>query len=133
MNVKQLFSNYYQIIAVMDNDDCPAADFMANGEASTRASREGLNLMLSRTAENGLDGIPALWIHEADKQNGIYEYIKGPLRLFFFKGEGKQIVVCTVGGRKKGQKADKPSVNKSIEFKNKYFDALKKNMLKVTK
>lgn len=133
MDVKQLFSNNYQIIAVMDNDDCPAADFMANGEASTRASREGLSLMLSLIAENGLNGIPAACVHEADKKNGIYEFIKGPLRLFFFKGAGRQIVVCTVGTRKKGQKADKPSVNKSIEFKNKYFDALKKNMLKVTK
>lgn len=87
--------------------------------------------MLAYTSEHGFDDLPAAWTHEADKKKGIYEYIKGPLRLFFFKGEGKQIVVCTLGIRKNGQKVDKSCVNKSKTYKDDYFSALKNNTLRV--
>lgn len=133
VDVKELFLGSYQIVAIMDGDVCPTEDFIVNGEETTRASREGLYKMLSDTSKNGLDGIPSAWIHEANKKNGIYEYVKGPLRLFFFKGAGKQIVVCTVGGRKNGNKADKPSVNISKQYRDAYLHALKTNTLRVIK
>ncbi len=67
----------------------------------------------------------------ADKARGIYEFRKGPLRLFFFKGEGRDIAVCTSGVRKSGAKGDKPSVNKAAAWKAGYFDAVANKNLEV--
>ena len=85
--------------------------------------------MLDRVSEDGWQGVPAAWTHEADKARGIYEFIKGTLRLFFFKGERGQIAVCTCGVRKTGQKANKAAVDRAARLRDAYFEALKNNTL----
>ncbi len=117
----------------MDGDTCPALEFLLDGEASTAASRQGLLEMLMRVAELGFQGVPAKWTHEANKSEQIYEFVKGDLRLFFFKGQGRQIAVCTAGVMKKGQKADKGMVSLSASIKSAYFAALQSGTLKVKK
>jgi hypothetical protein len=129
--VKVLAEMRFRIVAVYDGADCPAEDFIKQGEETTKASRDGLLEMIGHVAERGLQSIPAAWWHEADKARGIYEFRKGPLRLFFFKGAGKDIAVCTSGVRKTGQKADKPSVNKAATWKADYFDAVANRKLEV--
>jgi hypothetical protein len=83
----------FEIVAVMDGDECPAESFLLHGEESTEAVRYGLMHMLGTIAENGLQNVPHAWVHEANKNLKIYEFIKGPLRLFFFKGKNGQIAV----------------------------------------
>lgn len=133
MKVKELFYEQYQVVAVMDGDDCPAEDFLVEGEASTESSREGLMVMISHIAEYGFQNCPSGWTHEVSKPDGIYELIKGRLRLFFFKGTGKQIVVCTHGIMKKTQKASKQEVSKAKAYKDSYEAAQGENQLKVVK
>lgn len=87
--------------------------------------------ILQYVAENGLQKAGPKWTHEADKALKIYEFIKGPLRLFFFKGEGGQIAVCTAGVRKSGNKADKASVKKAYDLSVEYDKAIKAYTLKV--
>lgn len=87
--------------------------------------------ILGHVAEKGLQNVPSAWFHEADKAKGIYEFIKGPLRLFFFKGQGNDIAVCTAGIRKKADKADKKSVNKADAWRNDYFAAIDNTTLEV--
>lgn len=89
--------------------------------------------MLEYVATNGLQVMPVAWSHEADKANGIYEFIKGPLRLFYFKGLNGEIAVCTSGVRKSGQKADKAAVAHAIDLKKKYMTAVKHNTYEVAK
>lgn len=115
----------------MDGDLCPAIDFLVCGEATTESSRNGLIEMLDAVSAMGLQGVPSAWWHEANKQLGIYEFVKGRLRLFFFKGASGQIAVCTTGVMKSGQKADKASVKKATEFRDLYFAAHAANTLKV--
>lgn len=131
MNLQELFDDKFQVVAAMDGDSCPVLAFLLQGEASTEASRQGLLEMLMRVAELGFQGIPSKWTHEANKQEQIYEFVKGDLRLFFFKGAGRQVAVCTAGVMKKGQKADKGMVNLSASIKSKYFSALQLGTLKV--
>lgn len=133
MNLQELFDDKFQVVAAMDGDACPALDFLEHGEASTEASRLGLLEMLMRVAELGLQGLPPKWTHEANKKEQIYEFVKGDLRLFFFKGQGRQVAVCTAGAMKKGQKADKGMVNLSSTIKSDYFSALQSGTLKVIK
>lgn len=109
----------------MEGDTCPAEDFLSVGEKSTEGCRAGLALMLAHVAQNGLQSCPSSWWHEANKLWGIYEFIKGPLRLFFFKGENGDIAICTTGVLKKGQKADKSAVKRAHEWRVAYAHAIK--------
>lgn len=121
----------YRVVGVMEGDQCAAEDFLLQGERSTAASREGLVTMLGYVATNGLQNMPNAWSHEADKPAGIYEFIKGPLRLFYFKGLNGEIAVCTSGVRKSGQKADKAAVAHAIAMKKQYMTAVKNNTYEV--
>lgn len=130
MRLKLLFEDNFQIVAVMDGDECPADKFINNGEDNQKA-RLGLQEMLGHVAEKGLAEVPSGWFHEANKKERIYEFIKGDLRLFFFKGEGKQIAICTSGVRKKGQKADKAAVAKAADSRKTYIAAIAANTIEV--
>lgn len=131
MNLVEIASSKFKVMAVMDGNTCPAIDFLVSGEATTQSSRSGLLVMIETVAENGLDGVPPTWLHEASKQHGIYEFIKGRLRLFFFKGANGQIAVCSGGVLKKTGKADKSAVSKAAEFKARYFADMAANNIKV--
>lgn len=132
MRVKILASGVVcDVVAVVDGDYCPAEDFLVAGDPTTESYREGLYQMLEHVSNMGIDMVPQAWKHEANKQEGIYEFIKGPLRLFFFKGEGRQVAVCTGGVRKKGNKADKGAVAKASVFRANYTQAVQSQTLEV--
>ena len=131
MNLKLLAQSKYQIVGVMVGNECAAELFLKDGEKSTLSARLGLVKFLEKVAEVGLNNVPSAWFHEVDKKHGIYEFIKGPLRLFFFKGQRGQIAVCTTGVRKSGQKVDKSSVSKAALMQAEYFAALNDNSVKV--
>lgn len=124
MKVKVLAEHTYQVVAVVHGDRCDAEDFLLTGDATTSAMRRGLFEMLKAVAERGLQGVPSLWWHEVDKPNGIYEFSKGALRLFFFKGADRQIAVCVSGIRKTSQKVDKGAVRTATSTKANYFNAV---------
>ncbi len=112
----------FRIVGVMQGDACPALDFLTNVSANHSSSRDGVLEMLAHVAEKGFQGVPAGWAKEANKQHHIMEFKKGDLRLFFFHGRNGDIAVCTCGAVKKGQKADKASVNLSAKMKQQYDD-----------
>lgn len=87
--------------------------------------------MMQHIAEHGFHNVPSGWSHEASKQHGIYELVKGRLRLFYFKGKDKQIVVCTHGAMKKSQRASTKEVNKAKSYKDDYTEACKNDVLEV--
>lgn len=87
--------------------------------------------MLQHVAKSGFQGVPSKWCHEANKKEQVYEFIKGPLRLFYFKGKGKQIAVCTGGVRKKGSKADAGAVATAAGMRQAYMKAVEENTLEI--
>ena len=131
MKTRLLFEDTYRVVGVMEGKQCPADDFLTHGEKSTEASRLGLSAMLAYVAENGLQNMPRAWSHEVSKENGIYEFIRGSLRLLYFKGLNGEIAVCAVGVRKSGQKADKAAVARAVEMKKAYLKAVNNNTYEV--
>ncbi len=129
MKVKQLACGRFEVVAVIEGDECPAEQFLRHGEATTKAARYGLTLMLRQVAAEGLQNVPSAWFHEADKERQIYEFIKGALRLFFFRGKNGQVAVCVAGVRKTGQKANKFAVDKAAKCRDDYYKALESNAL----
>lgn len=132
LKLKLLASDRFEILAVMDGVKCPAEDFIVRGEKSTGAHRTGLLKQLQRIAEYGFQGVPVAWLHEASKEEKIYELIKGPLRLFFFHGLGSQIVICVDGTRKKAGKADGASVSRAAKCRSAYLAAHANSTLEVS-
>jgi Phage derived protein Gp49-like (DUF891) len=132
LKIKVLKDARFRILATCEGDACPVEYFLLNGERSTKASRLGLLQMFDYVAQKGLQDIPSAWFHEADKSKGIYEFKKGSLRVFFFKGQGRDIAVCTAGILKSGQKADKASVLKAATLKVAYFSAINNNTCEVS-
>lgn len=113
----------------MVNGTCPAEDFLLEGDKSTQAWRDGLLVMLQHIADLGLAQAPTKWFHEANKPEQIYEFRKGPLRLFFFKGKDKQIAVCACGSWKKQNKADLAAVEFSAKKRTEYMAAYESGLL----
>ena len=118
-------------MGVVDGGGCEAENFLESGSSDTQASREGLVAILEHVAQRGLQNVPLAWVHEANKAKRIYEFRKGDLRLFFFKGNGSQIAICTGGVLKKGQKADKGAVNRAVAMKNMYVEAVQRQTIEV--
>lgn len=131
MQVKILFEAQFKIVAVMDGETCPAEQFLLEGEDATAGHRTGLIQILEYLAENGLAEASHAWLHEASKKDEIFEFIKGPLRLFFFKGSNGHIAVCTGGVRKHGRKADKQAVARAAALRVEYQTAITEKSLEI--
>ena len=131
MKLKVLADDKYQIVAVKDGETCPVEEFLTEGESSTEATRDGLFKMMLYVAEHGLGAMPSGWSSEANKSKRIYEFKRGSLRVFYFKGLGRQIAVCTSGVMKSGQKADKQAVNRAIAMREEYEKAAISNTIEV--
>lgn len=129
MRLKALATDTFVIVAVMDGDICPVESFLTSDDKQTKSAGAGFFHMLVHIAEHGFQAIPPGWSHEANKELGIYQLTKGDFRLFYFKGIGKQIAVCSDVTRKLGRKADPASVQKAARYKQEYFDAHATNNL----
>lgn len=121
----------FDIVGVMDGDSCPSYEFLHRGEANMRAARDGLLLLLDRVADDGWENLSTALVKQVDKREKIYEFRKGDLRLFFFKGNGRQVAVCSTGVIKKTQKVDHLAVSRAAAWRGKYLAALKNGLLEV--
>ncbi len=129
MQILVTHSNYYKVGAVGNLDSCESMEFLMNPEASYQASADGLLELLERISQEGLSKIPAVLSHCVDKNEKIYELIKGKLRLFYFKTEDDFLIICTTGLIKKTQAVDQKHVKKAIRLKHEYLEAVQHNAL----
>ncbi|QCB46622.1 type II toxin-antitoxin system RelE/ParE family toxin [Hydrogenophaga sp. PAMC20947] len=120
--VRVIAKGAYRVVAMKKGASCPAEDFLATGSEDTAASREGLLDLIDRVSEEGLAALPPALCHLADQKRGIYEFRKGRLRLFFFKGLNGDVAVCTGGVLKKSQRADKLAVDRAASMKQIYMN-----------
>jgi hypothetical protein len=133
LKLKPLANDKYSVLAVIENGACPVLQFLMSGQASTKASRLGIVKLLELASQQGLDAIPTACIHEVSKSQKIYEFIKGDLRVFFFKGKNGQIAICCGSDVKKQQRANKTEVERAAKFRDEYFRALENHTLEIEK
>ncbi len=129
MKLRILLRAKFRIAAVMRGGSCPAESFITDGEAAYGAARSGLADLLDYVSQNGLSGLSSKLTHEVDKQRKIFEFCKGDLRLFYFKGQGGVIVICTSGLIKKGRRADKCAVAEAARYREDYLAAVRDGSL----
>lgn len=63
--------------------------------------------------------------HEAVAGEAIYSLRKGDIRLYWFYGENRRVVICPMVFVKKEQKTPKAIAKKLKEFKSSYLEAYK--------
>ncbi len=130
MKIAVLLQRRYRIAAVKEDDGtCPALDFLAGIGAQFKASATGLLALLEHIADCGLGGLSSKLCHCVNRKHGIYELIKGRLRLFFFKGDGGIVLIATHGIIKKSQKTPRQDIDRAIAAKKAYDQAKAENRL----
>ena len=111
MKLQTLLKDKYSIAAVVETknavDTCPAIDFLNEIESEFQSNADGIYTLMTYIAENGLQNISSKQCHLVDRENKIFELIKGNIRVFFFKGHRDLIVIATHGIIKKSQKTKK--------------------------
>lgn len=98
--------------------EIPVMDFLAQYKSGPdEKSVQGYKAIWVRYAEHGRSGFTTEVLHEVNKKEAIYEFIKGRLRVFcYFTGDGG--VVLTNGTLKQGQKVDSAAVADAIRAKD---------------
>ena len=119
---KVIESSVYQVWAIETMRDgygfeCPAIDFlfMHAKQKQYKASAIGFKALFKRYANGGRANLTTDQLHEVDKKNGIWEFIKGDLRVFCFFHNG-HAVLCN-SAIKKSQKVDSKEVECAIRAK----------------
>lgn len=123
MKLKVLHRTRYTIAAAMDGEECETETFLYDISSNYQASTDGLIHLIERIADHGLDGLSTKLCHLVDKENKIYELIKGDLRLLFFKGHCDILIITSHGFLKKSQKTPYNEKNKAIRCKKQYQQA----------
>lgn len=120
MELTILSSDQFMVVGISKDGVCIPEEYLLGLGNSYEASVTGLFLLLERVSEIGLQGISSKHIRLVNHKEKIYEFRKGDLRLFFFHGAERVLVVCTSAIIKKTQKVDDREVSKAIEFKKQY-------------
>ncbi len=127
MKVYEFRSGRLRIGAVVSEKDgqdhCPLLDGLANLEAVQEAHKQRLLALIELAAHEGLDALSIEQCHLIDRNEKIYEFRSGRLRVPFFKLESGKVVLCTHVFLKKTQKTPKTDVLKAARWKKTYENA----------
>lgn len=129
MELVVIEADKYTVAAVLKNGGCEVTEFLEGLEETYRGSVDGLYALMALVSKAGLQDISTKLSHCVNEEEKIYEFIKGRLRLFYFKGKGDLLVICTSGVIKKTQKVGEKQVARAVALKKQYLQAVKDSTL----
>ncbi|MHB8156138.1 MAG: type II toxin-antitoxin system RelE/ParE family toxin [Desulfocucumaceae bacterium] len=110
----------FSINALRIDNSCPTLDLLDSLEQSNPTEHDGILTLLAHSAENG----PPKNIEKCrplgDK---LFEFKYKHTRLLFFYTAG-QIIICTHGFWKQGQKTPRKEINKAKELRKRYLEGI---------
>ena len=112
---------------------CDLLDWIGKLDDNYRSSLERLFAIIDMVAK-GQQG-PRLLAHDIchqiDKQNQIYEFIAGALRLlWFYSPSERRVIICTNILLKKSQRTPKKEIQKAIRIKKQYIKEQSRGKIK---
>ncbi len=135
MKLLRLEHSLWDVPAVIEgsNDDecCPLTDFLSGIGAQYPGAVSGMYDLFERFAVAGKEKFSDDLCHYANKNEKIWQFTKGRLRVLWFYGHGNRIVVCSHGFVKQSQKTPKKEINHAISIKKQYEAAVKINAVTV--
>lgn len=104
-----------------DSGRCDTEEFFERLRRDRRADYHGLLDLILRAAEQGR---PASKQHCHDLGDGIWEFVQGVARLFwFYDDEDGSLIICTHGLWKKTQKTPKAEIERAANRRRQYRDS----------
>jgi phage-related protein len=120
----------FELLAVCrDRGDCLLLEFFDELEANLVKDRDRMVSLLEKAAVSG----PPKHNTDASKRldDGVYEFIRGSLRVLWFYDSGR-VIVCTHGFVKKGQKTPRQEIETAKRYMARYQAAKRDNTLEVS-
>lgn len=130
MRIRVLKNDRYKICCVADGSTDDLLVFLNGLGANQEKSQAGMLVLLENAAcdPNGPRNWPDSLSHQIDAQEGIFEFIKGRIRVLWFYDAGK-MVICAHGFLKDSQKTPPERVGRAIDIKKRYLQAKATNTL----
>lgn len=129
--VKLIKAKYEVVAAAEEGGKSEVTRFLADAPADMQASARGIYVLLQRYAQDGRQRLTSDNFHEANKPEGIWQFIKGRIRVFCFIDAQGGLVVLSHGAIKKTQKADPQEVDRAIRLKKQYEAAQKEGSIQL--
>ncbi len=128
MRLKLLERGEWQVCAVIDDsaeDDpcCPLLEFLIELPKKHHGSRAGLFKFLREFATHGPRNFNSEQCHYVDKEEKIWQFVKGDLRILWFYGDERKLIICTHGFVKSSAKTPISQKEHAIAIKQKYLTA----------
>jgi hypothetical protein len=113
-------------------EDCQLLDFLNNLPKQYHGSVVNLVAMLNTISDGSLNPrlLPDDKCHQIDKNNKIWEFIAGDIRVTWFYTKGK-IIICSEGLIKKSKKTPKKVIDKAVNLKKLYKQEYGEKSIKV--
>jgi hypothetical protein len=99
---------------------CALINALSSVQTTNEASRDRLLEYFKLVARGGIDALNDKQCHLVDKNEKIYEFIAGQLRVLFFAGEPKSIIVCSHMFLKTTKRTPPNEVSKAARAKAQY-------------
>lgn len=129
MKLVSLNQGRFKVAAVVEDGRAPVLAFLKEAPADMQGSARGMPALFSRYATAGRQLLSSDVFHEANKPEGIWEFIKGRLRVFCFMDTDGTLLVLTHGAVKKTRKADPAEVAKATRIKDAYLAAKRQGVI----
>jgi len=110
---------------------CPVVDFLNNQPKETAASAKGFRALFIRYSESGTNNLTTALFHEANKEEKIWEFIKGRLRVYCFIDSNNQAIILASCALKKGQKAPTRMIEEAVRIRERYLQDLENNKTEI--
>lgn len=109
-----------EVCDIIENDESVALGFLSNAAPNMQAAAKGFRALFRRYAEAGRRNLNTDLFHEVDNKNGIWEFVRGQLRVFCFMDDGR-LLILTHGTVKKTKKVDRQEVARAVRQKDVYL------------
>lgn len=109
--------------------NCPLLDQFREVDAKQAASRSRLYAYFDMVATDGLSILNTAQSHQINATHGIYEFIAGRIRVLYFVGEPRNVVICSHMFVKKTQKTPQVELNTAVQVKKDYDKAQAKGLV----
>jgi hypothetical protein len=132
MKLLVLEAGQRRVAAVKDEDGvCPVLRFLKEAPPNCQGSAKGFGALFRRYAQGGRQLLGAELFHEADRENGIWEFIKGRLRVYCFMDGDGHLIILSHGAIKKTSKTRRHDMEQAARLKERYTMAKQEGRLEV--
>lgn len=128
MKLRKLYESQYTLHAACDDrGNAQLLDFLEGLGSNLRSNRDGILNLLDRCAKHGPPRNKDLKHHLGD---GIFELIKGRLRVLYFTDKGK-LIICSHGLIKKSGNIPRRDIEAAKRIRERYEQARATNQLQI--